>query len=931
MKKNLLYILIALLLPVFVSAQSNHVPNGSFEYGTCPTGMGQVSQHCTGWYQYTQGGSSDFYNACATASLVKVPLNYTGYQVAADGNKYIGVVCYEPFSVSYYNYKEYAASSIIPLQVGDTYVVSMSVNLANRSRHACNDLGAYFFLNAPTTRGGDTVLGVTPQVSYSNYGPVHDTTDWVRLSQVFVADSAYTHIVIGGFTYYNQLDVDTVDPLGSIIGAYYLIDSVVVQRRDSFRAIATDTVLCAGDTIQVQYLIPGKYNANNVFTTQLSDASGSFNSPVNIGSVATDSMQAITCVIPANTPTGSWYRIRVVASSPADTSEDNGFNIYIGNFPGITATSNTPLCIGDSIKFATTTSASPVTYSWSGPDSFTSASANPVITPAALIHSGNYFLSAKLYGCEIKDTLPVTVGPVPAKPVTASNTPLCAGDTLKLYAATSSAGATYSWTGPASFTSNAQNPVMNGTTTANAGSYIVTAALNGCGRKDTTVVIIHPSPSPINVSSNSPVCEGDTLRLNSTASSTGVTYTWSGPNNFTSTAQNSFIAKCTMAAGGWYKMTVDLNGCTFIDSIQAVIRPNPVLNAPLLSYKKPICVGDTLHLSTPGVAGATYNWTGPGGFSSGLQNPKRPNIQIAEAGIYNLTLAKSDCVSPMGGVYVSVNPQPYVNIITIPADSICDIDSFVFSALSNCHLLSTLYVWYVNNSPVSSGNIATYLSTTLKDKDIVYCRITESTWCQYPFTDESNHIKLSLLPTLTPSVSISATGHIPFVPASPITFTATVVNGGNNPIYKWKLNGQDVTGVNGSVWVTTTMNDNDKVSLEVESSYKCPMPRKVLSNEIRIRTTGMSNMTPGFGKLVLFPNPNNGKFIITASAEMGISDTIALEVVNAYGQVVFNSIVGTVHGGLNAELDLSTIPSGLYLLRLKDKTGNTTSARFTID
>lgn len=73
------------------------------------------------------------------------------------------------------------------------------------------------------------------------------------------------------------------------------------------------------------------FNAPNVFTAQLSDAAGSFASPVSIGTLAlagNGPPGTISITIPAGTPGGVGYKIRVVSSDPAVTgSESAAFTI----------------------------------------------------------------------------------------------------------------------------------------------------------------------------------------------------------------------------------------------------------------------------------------------------------------------------------------------------------------------------------------------------------------------------------------------------------------------------------------------------------------------------------------------------------------------------------------------------------------------------
>ena len=58
----------------------------------------------------------------------------------------------------------------------------------------------------------------------------------------------------------------------------------------------------------------------------------------------------------------------------------------------------------------------------------------------------------------------------------------------------------------------------------------------------------------------------------------------------------------------------------------------------------PICLGATLHLvASPTIAGATYAWTGPNGFTSSLQNPSIANVTMANAGTYHVTVTPPGC------------------------------------------------------------------------------------------------------------------------------------------------------------------------------------------------------------------------------------------------------------------------------------------------
>ncbi len=86
---------------------------------------------------------------------------------------------------------------------------------------------------------------------------------------------------------------------------------------------------CIGGSVNVPYIAVGSFNGGNQFTAQLSNAAGSFGSPVNIGSQSSPNSGTISANIPSSAVAGTGYRIRVISSSPATTGPDNGSNITI--------------------------------------------------------------------------------------------------------------------------------------------------------------------------------------------------------------------------------------------------------------------------------------------------------------------------------------------------------------------------------------------------------------------------------------------------------------------------------------------------------------------------------------------------------------------------------------------------------------------------
>lgn len=89
-------------------------------------------------------------------------------------------------------------------------------------------------------------------------------------------------------------------------------------------------VYSASDPVDVPFTASGSFNSGNIFTAQLSDATGNFASPVAIGTLGLDQSGTIDAIIPDSTPAGTQYRVRVVSSNPPITGSDNGEDITVG-------------------------------------------------------------------------------------------------------------------------------------------------------------------------------------------------------------------------------------------------------------------------------------------------------------------------------------------------------------------------------------------------------------------------------------------------------------------------------------------------------------------------------------------------------------------------------------------------------------------------
>lgn len=164
---------------------------------------------------------------------------------------------------------------------------------------------------------------------------------------------------------------------------------------------------CVGASVSVPFTIYGTYNSGNIFTAQISNASGSFASPVNIGTLTSTTAGTITATIPVGTAIGTNYRIRVVSSNPAITGTDNGVNLTINALPAIATTTGGLICIGSTANLSASGAVAGDKYVWysaaSGGTPLKTSTNNTdnIFTTPTLVATTNYWVAIlNTNGCE---------------------------------------------------------------------------------------------------------------------------------------------------------------------------------------------------------------------------------------------------------------------------------------------------------------------------------------------------------------------------------------------------------------------------------------------------------------------------------------------------------------------------------------------------
>ncbi|MEC4004538.1 gliding motility-associated C-terminal domain-containing protein [Flavobacterium sp. SUN052] len=153
---------------------------------------------------------------------------------------------------------------------------------------------------------------------------------------------------------------------------------------------------------------------------------------------------------------------------------------------------------------------------------------------------------------------------------------------------------------------------------------------------------------------------------------------------------------------GIYTFKYKVNGfCNSFDEAQVTINFNAAPETPIIAVDSNICAGNSIQFSVQNILNASYQWTGPNGFSSSLQNPIIVNSAIENSGIYTVKVTLNGCESS-STIAINVKPKPEFLI-----NAVCINGSFTVTINPNQNSFvseNATYLWSGPNGFSSSTN-----------------------------------------------------------------------------------------------------------------------------------------------------------------------------------------------------------------------------------
>ncbi len=398
---------------------------------------------------------------------------------------------------------------------------------------------------------------------------------------------------------------------------------------------------------------------------------------------------------------------------------------------------------------------------------------------------------------------------------------------------------------------------------------------NTTATSNTLTMTVNPS-APVSISispSSNPVCSGTSVTFTASPVNGGVSPGYQWKNN------NVNINGATNSTYSYIPLNNDTITCRLTSNANCAVGNPATSNAinmsvttsisagvSILASTNNVCAGTTVHFTAYPVNGGTspgYQWK-KNGVPVGTNQPTYfcvpQDLDVITCTLTsNLSCASGNPVTS-NAVIMHIKTPAVVGVLIYASSNLsCFGVPVTYTAMGSNGGTAPVYRWMKNGITVGSNSSA--YSYIPEAGDEITCELTSNATCIQNLTAISNVITTALIPSVPVSVSIIASAN-PVCSGTPVTFTASSINGGNTPVYQWKMNGTEI-GPNSPVF-TYAPGDGDVITCTLTSSVNCPTGSPATSNAI---TMGVNTSLAAGISVVPSANPACQGSTVTFTAD----------------------------------------------------------------
>ncbi len=406
-------------------------------------------------------------------------------------------------------------------------------------------------------------------------------------------------------------------------------------------------------------------------------------------------------------------------------------------------------------------------------------------------------------------------------------------------------------------------------------------------------------------------CPGDTVHLAYTVHSTMIpsnTFTVLMSDSLGSFASAVAIGSINSAISGTINAVIPYNtdsGNNYrlrivssdpIDTSGVTINPIRIKagpHKPIAIVNDPICEGGAVHISASALAGSTYSWQGPGGFSTSVPSFNFSNAKASDSGNYIITVTLGSCSAKDTAVLLVYH--------------------------------KTTIIHPSSNGPLCVGDTLRLKSSDNNISGISY------TWTGPSFSDTSrNPVRLHAALTMAGAYKATAT----FISSSNVCgtdstvvvinpFPADVVATSNTPITEGatlELHASSSTTNVSWLWSGPggfTSAFQDPTRGNTIPSMAGPYIVKATADGCSTYDTTLVAINEESKKdFNLYPNPTKDEYI-TLEGEALSNDIIPFIIIDIRGKTVYQGEITPVVNQFKKTIQISNLSNGVYRMRVK--------------